>query len=106
MIEFSIDLAQILTLLSGIVLPLVVGLVTNTVTKPGVKAVLLAALSVGISIIAELANALTNNIAYDLGAALVTGVGTFLVAVGIYKGFWKPVGAGAATQSVKATTLL
>lgn len=99
MIIFDLNLAQLLSLLSAIVLPLIVGVVTTRVTKPGVKAILLAALSFAINLAAELAAAITNGTQYDLGAALVSGLGTFLIAVGIHYGFWKPTGASATVQA-------
>jgi len=99
MILFNFDLAQLLSLLSAIVLPLVVGIVTTRVTSPGVKAMLLAALSFAINLLAELAAAITNGTQYDLGAALFTGLGTFLIAVGVHYGFWRPTGATAAVQA-------
>lgn len=105
MIQTTFDLAQILTLLAGIVLPLIVGLVTKVVTRPGVKAIILAALSVGINLIGELANALTTHSPYNLGTALVTGVGTFLVSVGLYYGLWKPTGVAQKAQEVGTKTL-
>jgi phosphotransferase system glucose/maltose/N-acetylglucosamine-specific IIC component len=98
MILFNLDLAQLLSLLSAIVLPLVVGIVTTRVTSPGAKAVLLAALSFAINLLAELAAAITNGTQYDLGAALLTGLGTFLIAVGVHYGFWRPTGTSAVVQ--------
>lgn len=98
MIEFTIPLVQILTLLSGIVLPVVVGLVTKVTTNPGIKAALLAGLSVGINIITEAANAITTNTPYDLGVALITGLGTFIVGVALHYGLWKPTGVAEKAQ--------
>lgn len=98
MILFNFDLAQLLSLLSAIVLPLVVGIVTTRITSPGTKAVLLAALSFAINLLAELATAIANGTQYDLGAALLTGLGTFLIAVGVHYGFWKPTGTSATVQ--------
>ena len=90
MIEFNIDLVQVLSIVSGVILPLIVGLVTTRMTSPAIKAVILAALSIVINIVAEVGNAISTNTGYDLGAALLAGLGTFLVAVGIHYGFWKP----------------
>lgn len=100
MILFNFDLAQLLSLLSAIVLPLVVGIVTTRVTSPGTKAVLLALLSLAINLLAELAAAVTNGTQYDLGAALLTGLGTFLIAVGMHYGFWRPTGTTEVVQKV------
>lgn len=99
MIVFDIPAWQIFTLLAGIILPLAVGLVTTKVTNAGRKAVILAALAVGISLATELAAALQQGETYNLGLALLTGVGTFLVAVGTHYGFWKPTGVTDKAQS-------
>lgn len=100
MIEFSIDLAQLLGLLAGIILPVIVGLVSKHVTRAGVKAALLAGLSVVINLLTEIGNALTNGTAYDLGAALVAGLGTFVIGVALHYGLWKPTGVSDKALSV------
>lgn len=103
MIVFDVPLWQVLTLLAGIVLPLIVGLVTTKVTAPGRKAVILAALSVTISLLTEMAAALQREEPYNLGMALLLGVGTFLVASGTHYGFWKPTGVAAKAADVVHT---
>lgn len=100
MIKFDINLYQILQLVSGTILPLIVGLVTTRVTLPGVKAVLLAALSVIVPLVSEVAQALQTGKLYDLGSALVLALGTFLVAVGTHFGLWKPTGISYRVQRV------
>jgi hypothetical protein len=99
-IQFHFDVVQILGLLSGIVLPLIVGLVTSRVTAPGVKATILAALAVVISLLTEISAALTSHTAYNLGNALLVALGTFLVSVGIHYGLWKPTTVSAKLQAV------
>lgn len=103
MIVFDLNLAQVIGLLSGIVLPLIVGLVTTRVTHSGVKAVLLAALAFATNLLTEFGFALSQSTPYDLSAALVAGLGTFLVAVGIHYGFWKPTGTAEKVQDVGVT---
>lgn len=98
MIEFNVDPQLIITLLVGTVLPLLVGLVTKVTTSGGVKAVLLAALSLASSLLTELGVAIANGVPYDLGAGLLVALPTFLVAVGLHFGLWKPVGAAEAAQ--------
>lgn len=100
MIEFSLDLVQILTLLAGVILPVIVGLVTKHVTAAGVKAALLAGLSVGINLITEVANAMSTGTNYNLGEALVAGLGTFVIGVALHYGLWKPTGVSDAALSV------
>ena len=93
MITFNIDWVQALTFILAIFLPLLVGLVTKVVTHPGVRAILLALLSALAGILSELVQALTAGTAYDLGAALVSWIGIFVVAVASHFGVWKPTGA-------------
>lgn len=100
MIEFNIPLFQIFTLLAAVIFPLLVGLVTKRETNPGRKAVLLAGLSVLISLSTELAAALQSGEVYNLGMALLTGLGSFLVAVAMHYGLWKPTGVSEKMQDV------
>jgi small basic protein len=81
---------QYISFLVGIVLPLLVGLVTTRVTNSGAQAVLLAALAAVSGFLSELLSD-----TFDLKAALLTWIGTFLVAVGTHYGFWKPTGTTA-----------
>jgi phosphotransferase system glucose/maltose/N-acetylglucosamine-specific IIC component len=103
MVEFNLDIPQLIGLLSGIILPLVVGFVTTRFTDARFKAIALAFLSVVINILTELGDTLADGTRYDLGTALVAGLGTFLVAVGIHFGLWKPVGATDKVQSIGVT---
>lgn len=97
MIEFTIDWPLILGLVVSTVLPLLVGLVTKVVTHSGVKAVILAALSAVTGLGTEVLNAVTTGQPYDLGTGILLALGSFLVAVGMHYGIWKPT-----TVSVKA----
>lgn len=98
MLTFTLEPQLIIQLLISTVLPLVVGLVTKTVTHAGVKAVLLAALALVTSLLTELAAAISNGVPYDLGQGLLLALPTFLIAVGLHYGLWKPVGASAEAQ--------
>lgn len=102
MIDFTLPSWQLIQLLAAVVFPLLVGLVTTRTTDPGRKAVLLAGLAVLTSLATELGAALQSGAAYDLGQALILGVGSFLVAVGLHYGLWKPTGAAAAAQRTGA----
>lgn len=88
---------QLISFTIGIVLPLLVGLVTKRVTHPGVQAVLLAVLAALSGFLSELLSA-----TFDLRTALLTWIGTFLVAVGTHFGFWKPTGVAGRLQDVGA----
>lgn len=103
MIEFTLDPALVIQLLVSTVLPLLVGLVTTRVTHGGVKAVILAGLALATSLLTELLAAVTAGVAYDLGKGLLLALPTFLVAVGMHYGLWKPVGAASAAQAVLVT---
>lgn len=103
MITFNADWPLILGLIVSTVLPLLVGLVTTRVTHGGVKAGLLAIFASLTGILTELASALTSGTAYDLGTALVLMLGSFLVAVGLHYGIYKPTGASTAAQKVGNT---
>ena len=103
MIEFTIDPALVIGLLVSTVLPLLVGLVTTRVTHGGVKAVLLAALALITSLLTELGVAVSNGVSYDLGKGLLLAIPTFLIAVGMHYGLWKPTGASQGAQSVLGT---
>lgn len=98
MIEFTLPPVQLLTMLAGVILPLIVGLVTTRVTSAGLKAVLLAALALVSQLATELVASINAGTPYDLGTALILGLGTFLIATGTHYGFWKPTGTSARAQ--------
>jgi len=102
-IAFTIDPALVVGLLVSTVLPLLVGLVTTRVTDGGIKAVLLAGLALVTSLLTELGVAISNGVTYDLGQGLLLAIPTFLIAVGMHYGLWKPVGASQKAQSVLVT---
>jgi len=88
---------QLWSLLVGVILPLLVGLVTKVTTSASTKAVLLALLSAVSGFVSELA---ASGDGFLWSTALITWVGTFLVAVGLHFGVYKPVGASVAAQKV------
>ena len=100
MIAFDVPLIPVLQLILGVILPVLVGLVTTRATGAGRKAVLLAALSVATSLLTELIAALQAGTVYNLGLALVLGLGTFIVAVATHYGLLKPTGVSAAALAV------
>lgn len=103
MIAFDVPLIPVLQLVLGVVLPVLVGLVTTRATSAGRKAVLLAALSVVTSLLTELIGALQAGTVYNLGLALVLGLGTFIVAVATHYGLLKPTGVSVAAQETLRT---
>jgi len=103
MLLIHFEPALFLQLLASTVFPLLVGLVTTRDTHPGRRAVLLALLSVSTSFAAQLANALQAGAPFDLIAALLAALVSFLVAVGMHFGLWNPIGAAALLQSIGST---
>lgn len=99
-ISFDLPPALILGLVVSTILPLLVGLVTKTVTSPSVKAVLLAALAAVTGLGTELLASINAGTTYDLGTGLVLALTSFVVAVGLHYGIWKPTGTSHALQEV------
>ena len=97
-VEFNLTAPQIVQFVLAIVLPLLVGLVTTRVTSSRVKAILLAAFSVITAMLTSLLAANEAGVAYDLGAGLIAALGTFIVAVAMHFGIWKPTGATDVVQ--------
>lgn len=102
MVEFNLDIAQVIGLLVGVILPVLVGLVTTRVVHAGTKAALLALLSIATNVLTEFVASFNAGTPYDLGAALITSLGTFVVAVSLHYGLWKPSGVSASVQEVGA----
>jgi hypothetical protein len=102
-IQFNVPLAVIIGMLVSTILPLLVGLVTTRVTSGGLKAVLLAALASATGLLTELGNAIAQGVPFDLGTALVLALGSFLIAVGLHFGLWKPTEVADKAQSVLVT---
>ncbi|VEW13581.1 Uncharacterised protein [Brevibacterium casei] len=101
--EFNLDIWQIIQLCVSTVFPLLVGLVTKLSTSGGVRAILLAAIAFATSLGTEALAANQAGQTYDLGQGLMTGLTSFLIAVGMYYGLWKPTGAAVAAQAVGST---
>ncbi|MFB4350436.1 hypothetical protein [Microbacterium sp. CR_7] len=99
-IAFTLDPVLVIQLVLSTVLPLLVGLVTKTITRPGVKATLLAILSLATSLLTELGAAITAGTTYDIGQGLILALPTFLIAVGLHYGLWKPIGASERLQEI------
>lgn len=102
-IDFNLPPALIIGLLVSTVLPIVVGLVTTRVTHSGVKAFVLAALSATTGLLSELLASINANTSYDLGNGLIFALTSFLVAVAMHYGLWKPTTVSAKAQNVMVT---
>lgn len=101
MILWNVPLWVILQAAATTVLPLLVGLVTSKVTEPGLKSILLAGLALLTSLAGQTAAALETHQPYNLGLALIGGLVTFAISVGLHYGIWKPTGASDALQSLQ-----
>jgi hypothetical protein len=91
----------VLTLVVSVLLPAAVALVTKRLAAGWVKALTLLGLAVVSGWAAELAD---SGGTFVLGRALGQVVVTFVVAVAVHYGFWKPVGltgsAGVIARAV------
>ena len=93
---------QILTLVVSVVLPVLVALATSRLASPGLKAVVLALLAAAVGFLSELLDALHAGTPYDVGAALLTWLGAFVVAVAAHFGLLKPTGITGSRGAVAA----
>ena len=100
MITFTLDPLTVVQFTVAFILPVLVGLVTTRVTSGGIKAVLLAGLSLLTSLGVELARAITEGEAFDLGIALFAALPAFVISVASHFGLWKPTGVTEGAQSV------
>lgn len=98
MIVVGVDPAQVLNLFAAVIFPVLVGLVSTKMTRSGTKAALLAGLSVVSGIATEAGAAIADGTQYDLGSALLVGLGAFVIAVATHYGFWKPTGVSGKAQ--------
>lgn len=99
-VVFDVNGLQVLQFIIAVFLPLLVGLVTTHVTSSGKKAVLLLALSAITALAVGLAGAAEAGETFDLGAALISTLTTFVIGVAVQFGLWRPTGATDAVQSI------
>lgn len=96
----TIDTAQIISMVVGVLLPILVGLVTKVVTSPAFKAVLLFALSAVSGFLTEF---LVVGTAFDWQQALFSWLTTFIVAVAMHFGLYSPTGISQKAQEIPLT---
>lgn len=104
-VVFTLDWAVVIQILLAVVMPLLVGLVTTRVTSGSIKAWLLAGLTLVTSIITQVGAAIATGMPFDLGVALLSTIGAFIVSVGTYYGLLKPTGIAGAAQDVESTVI-
>jgi VIT1/CCC1 family predicted Fe2+/Mn2+ transporter len=95
----NFQLAQIISILVGGVLPLVTGFVTKSTVSPGFRAVVLLVLSGATAVLTDFLGSLNGGTAFDWGTALVAALLTFLTGVGMHFGLWNPTGAAAKAKA-------
>lgn len=92
----SITLAQLISLLVGTLLPILVAVVTDRAASGAAKAVALLGLAAVSSFLSEWLVALNSAETFDFAQAAFGVLTTFIVAVAVHFGFWKPVGASGS----------
>lgn len=89
------QLAQIISILVGGVLPLITGFVTKATWSSGTRAVVLLVLSGATSVLTDFLGSLNGGTAFDWPTVLTAAVLTFLAGVGAHTGLWVPIKATA-----------
>lgn len=92
----TITAFQLVTLIVGVLLPVLVALVTKEITSPKVRALLLLVLS---AITAVLNSWLVAPNGFDWAQALWGAVTTFIIGVATLYGLWKPTGVSDAAKA-------
>lgn len=104
-IVFDLSIAEVLQLVVAVFLPLLVGLVTTRVTSSGTKAVLLLFLSALTAFLTSALDAANAGAAWDVKAALLAFVMTFVTGVAMHFGLWNPTNLAGAAQDTRALTV-
>jgi hypothetical protein len=87
--------ATLISLLAGVLIPLLVGLLTKLEAPSGVKAVMNAALS---ALSGALATIAPDGSGFSWKPFLVFWATTWVVSIATYAGLWKPTGVAPAVQ--------
>jgi hypothetical protein len=99
------DTPQVISVLVGVVLPLITGFITPLNINAGARAITLLVLAGITSFLTAALDSLNTDTVFDWRAVLLTVLGTFLTGVGAHFGLWKPTGAADAAKrsGVKGT---
>jgi peptidoglycan/LPS O-acetylase OafA/YrhL len=92
------DLAQVLGMLIGTVLPFLSGLVTRWNASDAARAVVLLVLSALSGFLSTWLGAAQDGTAFDVAGAILTAATAFVFGIGAYLGLWKPTGVGPAVN--------
>lgn len=93
-------LAQVLSLVVGVVLPLLSGLVTRSAASEKVRATVLLALSALTSFFLAWSVAVSAGQAFNVVSALIVAVLTWTVGVTAHHYLWLPSGLADAVQAI------
>lgn len=96
----TVSLAQLISMLVGVALPILVAVITDRAASGAAKAVTLLALAAVSSFLTELLTALNSTATFDWSQAAFGVLTTFIVAVASHFGLWKPVGASGSESPV------
>lgn len=105
MIQFSTGhygLVDLVGLLVSVVIPILVDLVTKRLADPRFKAITLAALSAVNGFLMELLQAARADQAFQVDQAAMNAVESFIIAVALFYGLWKPAGVSGSTGVVQS----
>jgi len=96
----TITLAQLISLLVGTLLPILVALITDRAWPGAAKAITLLVLSAVSSFLSAWLVAINAGVAFDFSQAAFGVLTTFIVAVAMHFGLWKPAGASGSASPV------
>lgn len=91
---------EALSLIAGVLIPLLVGVITKMRASEGLKAIVNAGLS---AVAGALTAVLASTGAVRWQSVVISILSTWIVSVASHYGFWKPTGASQAVQSVAPT---
>jgi hypothetical protein len=101
----TITLAQLISLVVGTLLPILVALITDRAASGAAKAITLLALSAVASFLTAWLVALNGGLPFDFAQAAFGVLTTFIVAVAVHFGLWKPIGASGSASPVSGVGL-
>lgn len=83
------DLATAISVLTGVILPWIVGRVTRITAHPRVRGALLLILSAATSVLTELGQVITSGAAYDPQRVVLGALGTYTLGVVLHLGLYR-----------------
>jgi hypothetical protein len=96
----TVSIAQLITTVIGVLLPILVAVITDRAASGAAKAVTLLALAALSSFLTEWLVALNSAASFDWSQAAFGVLTTFIVAVATHFGLWKPVAWSGSDSAV------